>query len=46
MGQLPQIPGYKLLKVLKQSKRSRTFLAEQQSLARQVALKALRAAAN
>lgn len=41
MGQLPQIPGYKLLKVLKQSKRSRTFLAEQQSLARQVALKVL-----
>lgn len=41
MGQLPQIPGYRLLKVLKQSKRSRTFLAEQQSLARQVALKVL-----
>ncbi len=41
MGELPQIPGYKLLKVLKQSKRSRTFLAEQQSLARQVALKVL-----
>ncbi|HWS26819.1 MAG TPA: protein kinase [Xanthomonadales bacterium] len=41
MGQLPLIPGYKLLKVLKQSKRSRTFLAEQQSLARQVALKVL-----
>ncbi|MBK9657982.1 MAG: protein kinase [Rhodanobacteraceae bacterium] len=41
MAELPQIPGYKLLKVLKQSKRSRTFLAEQQSLARQVALKVL-----
>lgn len=41
MGQLPEIPGYRLLKVLKQSKRSRTFLAEQQSLARQVALKVL-----
>lgn len=41
MAELPQIPGYRLLKVLKQSKRSRTFLAEQQSLARQVALKVL-----
>ena len=41
MAQLPQIPGYRLLKVLKQSKRSRTFLAEQESLARQVALKVL-----
>ncbi len=41
MSELPQIPGYRLLKVLKQSKRSRTFLAEQQSLARQVALKVL-----
>ncbi|GMU42030.1 MAG: serine/threonine protein kinase [Xanthomonadales bacterium] len=41
MAELPQVPGYKLLKVLKQSKRSRTFLAEQQSLARQVALKVL-----
>lgn len=41
MAQLPDIPGYRLLKVLKQSKRSRTYLAEQQSLARQVALKVL-----
>ena len=36
MAELPTVPGYRLLKVLKQSKRSRTFLAEQQSLARQV----------
>jgi len=41
MADLPDIPGYRLLKVLKQSKRSRTFLAEQQSLARQVALKVM-----
>jgi len=41
MAQLPQVPGYRLLKILKQSKRSRTFLAEQESLARQVALKVL-----
>ncbi len=41
MAELPDIPGYRLLKVLKQSKRSRTFLAEQQSLARQVALKVM-----
>ncbi len=41
MAQLPEIPGYRLLKQLKASKRSTTFLAEQQSLARQVALKVL-----
>ena len=41
MAELPDIPGYRLLKVLKQSKRSRTFLAEQTSLARQVALKVM-----
>jgi serine/threonine-protein kinase PpkA len=41
MAELPEIPGYRLLKLIKQSKRSRTFLAEQQSLARQVALKVL-----
>lgn len=41
MAQMPEIPGYRLLKQLKASKRSTTFLAEQQSLARQVALKVL-----
>lgn len=41
MAAPPNIPGYRLLKVLKESKRSRTFLAEQQSLARQVAVKVL-----
>lgn len=41
MDKLPEIPGYRLVRMLKESKRSSTFLAEQQSLARQVALKVL-----
>lgn len=41
MAEFPDIPGYRLLKLIKESKRSRTFLAEQKSLARQVALKVL-----
>ncbi len=41
MAALPQIPGYRVVRLISEGKRSRMYLAEQESLARQVALKVL-----
>ena len=41
MTALPQIPGYRVVRLISEGKRSRMYLAEQESLSRQVALKVL-----
>lgn len=38
---LPEIPGYRILRQISEGKRSKLYLAEQESLSRQVALKVL-----
>lgn len=41
MADLPQIPGYRVVRLISEGKRSRMYLAEQESLSRRVALKVL-----